>query len=110
MDLRKKKMNEESINYTIIDKDGKVVEDVSFNDYEKLADHMMELAEKWYKGEYSEDDTLQISAFDQTGEMIYSDVATFGESKNDISDAFNITPEGIPVYWQGDAELGEEIS
>lgn len=102
-------MNEQSINYTIIDKDGKVVEDVSFNDYEKLADHMMELAEKWYKGEYSEDDRLQISAFDQTGEMIYSDTATFGESKNDISDQFNITPEGIPVHWQAEPGLGEEI-
>jgi hypothetical protein len=92
------KMNEETIGYTVINKDGKVVEDVKFNDYDKLADHMLEMAEKWYTGEYSEDDKLEISAFDETGEIIYSDVATFGESKNDISDAFNITPEGIPIW------------
>lgn len=91
-------MSEETIGYTVINKDGKVVEDVKFNDYEKLADHMLEMAEKYYKGEYSEDDKIEISAFDETGEIIYSDTATFGESNNDISDAFNITPEGIPVW------------
>lgn len=76
-------VNEGKVNYTIINKDGKVVEDLSFNDYEKLADHMMDLADKWYSGIYTTDDTLSISTFDASGELIYNDTATFGESLNE---------------------------
>lgn len=98
----------EYYNYTIVDKNGKVLEDVNFDDYDTLADHMLELADKWYKGEYTEDDKLKISAFDQTGEMIYSDTASFGESSYAVPDDFSITPEGIPVNWRPEG-LGEEI-
>jgi len=97
-----KKMSEETINYTIIDKDGKVVQNETFNDYDKLADHMLELAEKYYTGEFTEEDTIEISAFDKTGEMIYKDTATFGDTDNDLSNAFNITPEGIPTWVSAD--------
>lgn len=76
-------VNEGKVNYTIIDKEGKVVEDLTFNDYEKLADHMMELADKWYGGIYTPDDTLSISTFDESGDLIYNDTATFGESMNE---------------------------
>jgi len=77
--------DEKTVQYKIVDKSGKVVEDVTFNDYEKLADHMLGLAEKWYTGLYDVDDTLEISTFDKTGELIYSDTATFGETMNDES-------------------------
>lgn len=84
--MKVKKMTEDkTIQYKIVDKAGKVVEDVSFNDYDKLADHMLGLAEKWYNGLYDADDTLEISTFDKTGELIYSDTATFGETMNDES-------------------------
>lgn len=84
--MKAKTMTEDkTVQYKIVDKEGKVVEDVSFNDYEKLADHMLGLAEKWYTGLYNADDTLEISTFDQTGELIYSDTATFGETMNDES-------------------------
>ncbi len=88
-----------STGYTIVNKDGKVIEDAQFSDYDELADHMLELAEKWYKGEYSPDDKVQISAFDEAGEMLYSDVATFGEASNEpiVSNDFKLTSEGIPV-------------
>ena len=78
-------IEDKTIQYKIVDKQGKVVEDVSFNDYDKLADHMLGLAEKWYNGLYDADDTLEISTFDKTGELIYSDTATFGETMNDES-------------------------
>lgn len=84
--MKAKPMTEDkTIQYKIVDKEGKVVEDVSFNDYDKLADHMLGLAEKWYTGLYDVDDTLEISTFDKTGELIYSDTATFGETMNEES-------------------------
>lgn len=98
--MEKMKMNEmNSVGYTVINKNGKVVEDSTFKDYDELADHMLDMAEKWYKGEYSADDKLQISAFDETGEVLYSDVATFGDGSNETSvpDEFKLTSEGIPI-------------
>jgi hypothetical protein len=85
--------------YTIINKDGKVVDDAKFADYDSLADHMLDMAEKYYRGEYSEDDKLEITEFDSTGEIIYSDVATFGESSDEgiVPEEFNFTSEGIPT-------------
>ena len=80
-------------NYTIIDKNGKVIQNESFEDYDKLADHMLEIADRWYAGEYYEGDSLQISSFDETGSLIYSDTATFGETResaNQIPESFNI--------------------
>ncbi len=84
--MEAKTMSEDkTIQYKIVDKSGNVVEDVSFNDYDKLADHMLNLAEKWYNGLYDSEDKLEISTFDKTGELIYSDTATFGETMNEES-------------------------
>ena len=41
-------------NYTIIDKNGNVIQNESFEYYDKLADHMLEIADRWYAGEYDE--------------------------------------------------------
>jgi len=76
---------DKTIQYKIIGKDGNVIDDQSFNDYDKLADHMLNLAEKWYNGLYDADDTLEISTFDKTGDLLYTDTATFGETMNDES-------------------------
>ena len=73
------------VNYQIVDKNGKVIEDVSFNDYDKLADHMMDIAEKYYAGVYSGGDSVNISTYDQSGELIYKDTASFEASEGDIN-------------------------
>ena len=91
-------MSEKKLNYTIVDKNGNVVENVDFNDYDKLADHMLDMADKWYEGVYDPDDKLEISTFNESGEIVYKDTATFGDTDNDLSNAFNITPEGIPTW------------
>jgi hypothetical protein len=85
--------------YTVVNKDGKVVDDARFADYDSLADHMLDMAEKYYRGEYSADDKLEISEFDSTGEVVYSDVATFGESSDEgvVPEEFSLTSEGIPT-------------
>ena len=81
------KMNK--INYKVVDKDGKVIDDVEFNDYDKLADHMLQMADKYYQGIYSVDDKINISAFDEAGNVMYEDTASFGgnlESTGDFED------------------------
>jgi hypothetical protein len=98
--MEKIKMNEmSSVGYTVVDKNGNVLDDAKFSDYDELADHMLEMADKWYKGEYSADDQLKISAFDETGEVVYSDVATYGEASDEdsVPDHFELTSEGIPT-------------
>jgi flagellar hook assembly protein FlgD len=84
MILEIQQMNDK-VNYQIVDKDGKIVEDVSFDDYDKLADHMMEIADKYYAGVYSGGDSVNISTYDQSGELIYKDTASFEASEGDIN-------------------------
>jgi hypothetical protein len=98
------KMTEKKINYQIINKDGEVVDDKTFNDYDKLADHMLELADKWYQGIYSTDDKVSISTFDETGNVIYEDTSSFGsniestesleENLRDLYDVSNVGESG----------------
>jgi hypothetical protein len=82
MEKKMTQMNDKTVNYQIVNKEGEVVEDLSFNDYDKLADHMMDLAQKWYDGLYDPDDTVNVSTFDNTGNLIYQDTATFKETMN----------------------------
>ena len=70
------KMNK--INYKVVSKDGKILDDVEFNDYDKLADHMLQMADKYYQGIYTVDDKVNISAFDEAGNIMYEDTASFG--------------------------------
>ena len=67
------------INYQVINKDGDIVDDVEFEDYEKLADHMLEMADKYYQGIYTVDDEISISTFDDSGNLMFKDTASFGQ-------------------------------
>lgn len=94
--METQKMTKTNVNYTIIDKNGNVLQNETFEDYDKLADHMLELADKWYNGGYDEGDQLKISTYDETGNLVYSDTATFGETResaSEIPESFNITPK-----------------
>lgn len=73
------------VNYQIVDKNGKVVEDVSFDDYDKLADHMMDIADRYYAGVLNEGDSINISTYDETGTLIYKDTASFENSEEDVN-------------------------
>lgn len=102
-------MTKTNVNYTIIDKNGKVIEDENFQDYDKLADHMLELADKWYTGEYSEGDQLKISSYDDAGNLVYSDTASFEDTRetaNEIPESFNLVNKEKSLGF----DIGEEIS
>jgi len=97
--MEKLKMTKTNVSYTIIDKNGNVLQDERFEDYDKLADHMLEVADKWYNGGYDEGDQLKISSYDDTGNLVYSDVATFGETRetaSEIPNEFDINVGELP--------------
>lgn len=100
----------EKINYTIVDKNGKVVEDVTFNDFDKLADYMLDMADKWYEGVYDPDDKLTISTFDENDNLVYTDVATFEETNNVESEFQNIDFPDLRNFGNEDEGFGESIS
>jgi len=105
-------MTKTNVNYTIIDKEGNEVQNENFEDYDKLADHMLDLADKWYNGEYDEGDQLKISTFDDTGKLVYSDVATFGDTReaaSEISDDFNLSLREFPKRSTSGEGFGKKI-
>ena len=71
-------MTNKKIQYKVIDKNGNIVSDETFENYDKLADHMLDMANKYYQGIYTVDDSVSISTFDESGELIYEDTASFG--------------------------------
>jgi len=73
----------DKVNFSIVGKDGKVQENASFSNYDALADHMMDVAMKWYEGVYDPDDTLTIERFDENDNLIMTESRTFGEDIND---------------------------
>lgn len=83
--LMEKKMSKK-VQYKIVDKNGNIVSDQTFNDYDKLADHMLELADKYYQGIYTEDDSVSIATYDETGEVIFEDTASFGSVTTQTED------------------------
>lgn len=108
----KKMTDQKKYNYTIINKEGEVVDNVDIENYDKLADHMLDIADKWYQGIYDGDDALQISTFDDKGDLIYSDVATFGEAKQDDEGEeldFRFPDlSGLPNYGSEDSGIGRK--
>jgi hypothetical protein len=111
--MKVKKMSEKKLNYTIVDKNGNVVENVDFNDYDKLADHMLDMADKWYEGVYDPDDKLEISTFNESGEIVYKDTATFGETfdgEYDISNEFELSNSKDKSEWKSGEGFGKFVN
>lgn len=86
------------VNFSIVGKDGKVQQDLSFNDFDTLADHMMDVANKWYEGVYDPDDTLKIERFDENDNVIMTEERKFGEEINDEFDGeeFDLNLPDLP--------------
>jgi hypothetical protein len=75
-------MSEDQVlGYRLIDKEGKVIDNKLFDDFDSLADFMMEQADKYYQGLVDPDTTVEMTTFDNTGKILYQDQASF--TKND---------------------------
>lgn len=79
------------ISYQIVNKSGEILDDIEFEDYDTLADHMLEMADKYYQGVYTIDDTINISALDDAGNVLYKDTASFGSKVEDEEIADELT-------------------
>lgn len=69
--------NQNPLAYRLVDKNGNVVEDKTFSDFDALADFMMEQAEKYYQGLVDPDTSVEMTAFDNTGKVLYQDQASY---------------------------------
>lgn len=78
--------------FKIVGKDGKVIEDLSFNDFDAVADYMLDAADKWYAGLQDPGDQIVFNRIED-GKVVYSDESSFGgseigaEIERDIDDA-----------------------
>lgn len=78
-----KKMSEDSVlGYRLIGKDGQVIDNKMFDDFDSLADFMMEQADKYYQGLVDPDTTVEMTTFDNTGKILYQDQASFKQDDN----------------------------
>ena len=75
--VRMQQSNANPLAYRLVDKDGKVIEDKVFDDFDALADFMMEQADRYYQGLVDPDTTVEMTQFDNTGKVLYQDQASF---------------------------------
>lgn len=64
------------LNFKIVGKDGKVIEDLSFDNFDDIADYMLDAADKWYDGLQESGATMTFERKEE-GNVIYSDTSSF---------------------------------
>lgn len=83
----------DNFDFKIVDKDGKVVEDVSFKDYDQLADYMLDVADQWYQGLRNPQDSYKLTQTTPDGSVRFEEQNMFGvsdelnDSGTEIADA-----------------------
>lgn len=74
----------DNFDFKIVDKNGKIVEDVSFKDYDQLADYMLGVADQWYQGLRDPQDSYSLTQTAPDGSVRFEEEKIFGGS--DVSD------------------------
>jgi hypothetical protein len=65
------------LNFKIVGKDGKVIENLSFDDFDAVADYMLDAADKWYAGLEDAGSTMSLERR-ENGEVVFKDESSFG--------------------------------
>jgi len=65
------------LNLKIVGKDGKVIENLSFDDFDSVADYMLDAADKWYAGLEDAGSTMSLERR-ENGEVVFKDESSFG--------------------------------
>lgn len=63
--------------FKIVDKNGNLVEDKIFEDFDSVADYMLDAADKWYSGLQDSDDTMSLQRR-ENGTVVFEDTSSFG--------------------------------
>jgi len=64
-------------NFKIVGKDGKVIEDLSFDDFDAVADYMLDAADKWYAGLEDPNSVMSLER-KENGAVVFKDESSFG--------------------------------
>ena len=106
MSEKNKKRSE--FKFNIVGKDGKVVEDLMFDDIDSVADYMLDAADKWYSGLQDPGDNITIERIED-GKVVFEDKSSFGG--DDYGYGFKgqrtetINTDGLTIV--SDREIGE---
>ena len=73
--------------FNIVGKDGKIIEDLMFDDIDSVADYMLDAADKWYAGLQDPGDNIIIERIED-GKVVFEDKSSFG------GDDYGYGPEG----------------
>ena len=73
--------------FNIVGKDGKIIEDLMFDDIDSVADYMLDAADKWYSGLQDPGDNIIIERIED-GKVVFEDKSSFG------GDDYGYGPEG----------------
>ena len=73
--------------FNIVGKDGKIIEDLMFDDIDSVADYMLDAADKWYAGLQDPGDNIIIERIED-GKVVFEDKSSFG------GDDYGHGPEG----------------
>jgi hypothetical protein len=68
--------------FKILGKDGKIIEDISFENFDAVADYMLDAADKWYSGLQDPSDTMLIER-KEDGQVVFEDRSSFEASVED---------------------------
>ena len=63
--------------FNIVGKDGKIIEDLIFDDIDSVADYMLDAADKWYAGLQDPGDNIIIERIED-GKVVFEDKSSFG--------------------------------
>ena len=73
--------------FNIVGKDGKILEDLMFDDMDAVADYMLDAADKWYAGLQDPGDNIIIERIED-GKVVFEDKSSFG------GEDYGYSPEG----------------
>jgi hypothetical protein len=62
--------------FRIVDKNGKVVDDRVFEDFDSVADFMLDAADNWYNGLQNVGDTMSLQRR-ENGTVVFEDTSSF---------------------------------
>ena len=106
MSEKNKKRSE--FKFNIVGKDGKVVEDLMFDDIDSVADYMLDAADKWYSGLQDPGDNIVIERIED-GKVVFEDKSSFGGNDygygSEGERTETIDADGLTIF--SDREVGE---
>jgi hypothetical protein len=63
--------------FKIVNKNGETVEDKIFEDFDSVADYMLDAADKWYSGLQDPGDMMSLQRR-ENGTVVFEDMSSFG--------------------------------